>query len=140
MMWTALHRHDETLIDSKPTEGPESSSFYGATHKGHPCTIWCGDTKSNFSWLYQHGLALSAEYERRYYKRHRSLKAIKLAYRYKHIIPDGELTEFAQAMPDEYKRSGDAVAAYRAYYKGEKFKFANWRHGKPHWWEAQIGG
>lgn len=134
MMWTALHRHDETLIDKKPETGPLASMFYGATHKGHPCTIWCGDTRTNFAWLYKHGLALCAEYERRYYKKHKSLRAIKHAWTYREIIPEGELTPFAQAMPDEYKCPGDAVKAYRDYYHGEKYRFAKWHHGAPIWW------
>ena len=33
------------------------------------------------------------------------------------------LTPFAQAMPDQYKVSGDAVTAYRAFYLGEKKHF-----------------
>jgi hypothetical protein len=38
------------------------------------------------------------------------------------------------AMPDEYKIPGDPVASYRAYYVGEKLKFATWRHSeKPEW-------
>jgi hypothetical protein len=37
-----------------------------------------------------------------------------------------DITPFAQAMPDKYKVTGDAVRAYRAYYVGEKSKFAKW--------------
>jgi hypothetical protein len=46
----------------------------------------------------------------------------------------GDITDFAQAMPDAYKNQ-DAVAAYRAYYLGEKARFAKWRMGNiPTWW------
>jgi hypothetical protein len=49
-------------------------------------------------------------------------------------INKGGLTEFAQAMPDAYKHE-DVVAAYRAYYLGEKARFAKWRTGNiPNWW------
>jgi hypothetical protein len=49
-------------------------------------------------------------------------------------IDKGGLTEFAQAMPDAYKHE-DVVAAYRAYYLGEKARFAKWRTGNiPNWW------
>lgn len=134
MMWTALHRYDESLIDLKPSMGRWTDLFYGASHTRHRCTLWCGDTRSNFEWLYRHGLALSQEFERRYYKKHKCYKAIKLAWTYRETIPEGELTPFAQAMPDEYKVPGDAVKAYRAYYHGEKYKFAKWHHGAPFWW------
>ena len=51
------------------------------------------------------------------------------------LIPDGPLTPFAQAMPDQYK-DADAVKAYRAYYMGEKKAFAKWKAGNtPHWWK-----
>jgi len=36
------------------------------------------------------------------------------------------LTEFAQAMPDEYKVPESAVDAYRQFYRGEKMGFARW--------------
>ena len=45
------------------------------------------------------------------------------------------LTEFAQAMPEQYKVPGDAVAAYRAFYLGEKASFAAWTlRPEPAWW------
>jgi hypothetical protein len=47
------------------------------------------------------------------------------------------LTEFAQAMPDEYKVPGDAVLAYRQFYLGEKMGFAKWtRRDLPYWVKA----
>jgi hypothetical protein len=50
-------------------------------------------------------------------------------------VPDGALTEFAQAMPEQYKVPGDAVAAYQAYYIGEKWEFAQWtRRPAPEWY------
>jgi hypothetical protein len=48
-------------------------------------------------------------------------------------LPEGELTPFAQAMPDEFKHE-DAVQAYRAYYHSKTF--AKWEKGTPapDWW------
>ena len=43
------------------------------------------------------------------------------------------LTEFAQAMPDEYKNE-DAVIAYRTYYLEDKWRIASWKFGSPNWW------
>tara|TARA_R100000951_G_C2495688_1_gene135843 strand:- start:210 stop:344 length:135 start_codon:yes stop_codon:yes gene_type:complete len=41
-------------------------------------------------------------------------------------------------MPDEYKREGDPVGAYRAYYKGEKAHFAKWNYtATPYWWDNE---
>lgn len=54
-------------------------------------------------------------------------------------IPNGELTPFVLAMPDEYKIKGDPVASYRAYYKGDKTegKLGKWtKLGLvPEWWK-----
>lgn len=27
---------------------------YKEAHKKHPCTLWAGDTKQNYKWLYHH--------------------------------------------------------------------------------------
>lgn len=52
-------------------------------------------------------------------------------------LTKGKLTEFAQAMPDQY-RDIDAVKAYRNYYLGEKLCQKSWRweyknREKPEW-------
>jgi len=44
----------------------------------------------------------------------------------KHTFTDNGLTEFAQAMPNEFKFKNNAVRAYRSFYRGEKSKFAKW--------------
>ena len=53
--------------------------------------------------------------------------------------PDGELTSFAQAMPEEFKVPGDAVTAYRKYYIGAKSRFAKWKFTKiPDWYAEAL--
>jgi len=47
-------------------------------------------------------------------------------------LPDIPQTPFAQAMPSQY-RSECAVTAYRAYYMGEKARFATWKTQTPDW-------
>ena len=50
------------------------------------------------------------------------------------ILPPGPLSDFAQAMPPEFKRSCP-VEAYRAYYNGAKRDLAVWSgRGQPYWW------
>jgi len=48
-------------------------------------------------------------------------------------LPDRPMLPFAQAMPDQYRQS-DTVAAYRAFYRGEKARFATWKGNTPAWW------
>lgn len=113
-----------------------------ATMVHHPCTQWVMRTNKNYLWLYQHASAMLMEYNLRYHKIHAMEKLISV-----HLsscpknIPLGDLTPFAQAMPDKY-RSEDAVTAYRNYYLGDKARFAKWKNVQaPNWWieGVQIG-
>ena len=52
-------------------------------------------------------------------------------------IEDIGLTDFAQAMPEQY-RCEDAVKAYREYYMGEKQNIAKWRNEIPDWFDISI--
>jgi hypothetical protein len=104
-------------------------------YHNHPCTRWCGDSRENFNWASIHALELCNEYTKRYSKIHSCQKGIEKLCDMDYLIPEGELTKWAQAMPDEY-RDEDAVKAYRTYYKKDKKEFATWKMGNvPDWWE-----
>jgi hypothetical protein len=112
------------------------SPLYRSTMINHPCTIWTRETIENYLWHAQHAMELCREYTRRYDRIHGSQKVIEWCV--KNIptnITSGDLTPFAQAMPDEYKDSTNSVNAYRQYYIGAKFTFAKWKSGfVPDWW------
>ncbi len=136
MMASALRRHgatDDIMPLAKTTGRP-----YKGGYQHHPCTVWCGDTQMNYLWLAEHGRTLSAEYTMRFGKIHACSSAIQHMEQYFHMIPVGILTEFAQAMPDDFKVRGDAVSAYRNYYSNDKRRFASWNKGTPapQWWET----
>jgi len=114
--------------------GSDDVVLYKSTHKHHPCTLWAAQTRANYYWLYDHFKALSDEYTHRYFKTHLSWSKLcdVVAHPPAQMRNDG-LTQFAQAMPDEYKRD-DAVSAYRAYYINEKAKILTYtRRDKPNW-------
>ena len=114
MMASALRRHGAT--DEQMPLTKVGRPYLGG-YKNHPCTIFAGDTRTNFKWLAHHAEALLDEY-------------------YHKMIPEGDLTPFAQAMPDEYK-DDDAVKAYRAYYhsKADSKGGVHYRHtSPPDWW------
>jgi hypothetical protein len=106
----------------------------------HPCSRWLYDSPSNVAWVIAHGLAMCAEYSRRYgNKTHGSqLGLLQVRKLFIHNFPGvswEEHTEFVQAMPDEFKVPGDAVTAYRNYINGYK-GYAEWRYSeKPDWWD-----
>ena len=105
---------------------------YKPTHQNHPCSMWARESWGNFGWLLMHGLALSGEYTYRYGKTHAAgsvLSEIMEAVTYRDFEAK-EQTPFAQCMPVQY-RGTDAVQAYRAFYLGEKARFARWRKSRP---------
>jgi len=76
---------------------------YRLTHKNHPCSIWVRKSYSNYIWLLDLTRALLDEYTYRYGKKH----ACERVYDWCAInlpnIEDKGLTDFALAMPDEFK-------------------------------------
>ena len=110
---------------------------YKSTHVKHPCVLWVEESYDNFTWLQNLAIALNDEYAYRYNKKtdHKSMSVLPQIKQ--HRFESNGLTEFAQAMPDEYKVPGDAVRAYRQFYLGEKMGFATWtRRRKPAWARA----
>jgi hypothetical protein len=114
---------------------------YRRTHYNHPCTRWLRTSCDNWEWLVAHGLALAAEYQHRYGRRHASAAVITWCddnAPHASRFPLQGLTAFAQAMPAQY-RDVDAVVAYRAYYRAEKARFAKWsRREVPAWFEEDT--
>ena len=126
-MLSTVHSLD-TVQDNKIT-------LYKPCFHNHPCTIWARASKSNYYWLANHTFELTNEYSSRYYgKIH---KSTDMAYWFTQNapsnLPNTICTDFAQAMPEQYKNS-DGVAAYRAYYLGEKARFAKWKLGNEPMW------
>jgi len=107
---------------------------YKSTHIKHPCVLWVEESFDNFSWLQNLAIALNAEYRYRFERDfdHKSISVLDEIATYSYDSQG--LTEFAQAMPDQYKVPEDAVKAYRQFYLGEKMGFAKWTKRKiPQW-------
>jgi len=128
MLSTAHHVYDT----------PQAPLVYKQAHLNHPCTIWVRESVDNYAWTYELFRELNNEFVARRGKIH--LSWVKLSDHLAHTpsLPLCGLTPFAQAMPDEYKRE-DAVEAYRAYYRGDKARFAKWEWPTaqtPDWWDS----
>ena len=132
MMASALRRHGATDEDMPLTKAGKP---YKGGYKHHPCTVWAGDSQENWMWLAHHAMQLCEEYYKRFNKMHACTDPIYHMIGLQKIIPNTELTPFAQAMPDEY-RNDDAVVAYQAYYHSKQF--AKWEKGTPapDWWQG----
>ena len=124
-----------STVHSLDTVQDNKIKLYKPCFHNHPCTIWARASKSNYYWLANHTFELTNEYSSRYYgKIH---KSTDMAYWFTQNapsnLPNTICTDFAQAMPEQYKNV-DGVAAYRAYYLGEKAKFAKWKLGNEPMW------
>lgn len=122
-----------TVLTENGVEAP-----YRPSHIHHPCTLWAGESLSNWRWLRELALALNREYRYRF-ESARDHSSAKVARGLPEPpIPEVGLTEFAQAMPEEYRVPGDAVAAYRRFYIGEKAGFASWtKRPVPDWFTPE---
>lgn len=112
----------------------------GGYHK-HPCSIWAGDTRSNFNWLCDHAKETCKEYTFRYGKTHFCEKGINQLSSLNYLIPEGDLQSFAIAINESMIcrqlpnfESMSPVEKYRNYIKMDK-PFAKWEKGrsKPDW-------
>lgn len=110
---------------------------YKSTHLNHPSVLWVEQSFDNFLWLKALTLALNEEYKYRYDKQtdHKSIAVLEKIKHYQYSSHG--LTMFPQAMPDKYKVKGDAVAAYRNFYVGDKAKFAKWTKREAPGWFTQ---
>ncbi|MDW3094228.1 MAG: pyrimidine dimer DNA glycosylase/endonuclease V [Gammaproteobacteria bacterium] len=111
---------------------------YKSTHVKHPCVLWVEESYDNFLWLSKLAVSLNEEYKFRY-KKTKNHSSIEVLNKIKlNKFESIGLTEFAQAMPEQFKVQGDAVSAYRNFYLGEKMKFAKWTRRKPPFWVKDI--
>lgn len=135
---SALRRHGAT--DSQMPLTQSGRPLLGG-YRHHPCTQWCGNSRSNFQWAILHAIALAEEYRDRYGKEHSCSSGIEHMADMSTMIPEGSMTPFAQAMPDKY-RNTSAVVAYRNYYfydKRENIQ-CQWNKSRqsPDWWNRML--
>ncbi len=125
----------QLLCTALASVGISEPWMYEPTHRDVAISRWVRESRGNFEWLVEHGLALCSEYTRRYGREHASESIIRACSAIRFPV-EGERTSFVQVMPDEY-RNEDAVTAYRNFYQKAKVRFARWRHSeKPSWMPA----
>lgn len=115
---------------------------YKSTHRNHPCSVWVSKSRANAQWLLTLVEALNLEYRYRYNRsvNHKSYDMLldfdaetKLQ-----VLPDSGKTDYALAMPDQYK-SADAVESYRNYYSGDKTALLQYtKREQPEWLRGLI--
>ncbi len=144
----AANFSEEMLGYGKLTK--KDGGHYKTTHKNHPCTVWGRECKANTAWMILHGLAICAEYHRRYGKVHgcfqAHLDAKRLFEQNGGSLSDWvNHTPFARAINvdlyPEIRRNYriSTTEAYRQYmhHKG----YAAWNKlpaSKPTWWNDKV--
>ena len=93
---------------------------YKSTHVNHPCNVWIRKRQANWEWLFKHGLALCAEYTKRYGKVHKCEQIIWDLYPQSSRLPGGPMTPFVNCAANkelgiDYKDIDDATIAYQLY-------------------------
>lgn len=106
------------------------------SHYNHPCSLWVRESRSNMRWMIQWARSLDKERMIRYNKEnpHFTMEFIKWTEDNieDSLVPEGDLTTFAQAMDEEFKNN-DPILAYRDFYKYEKALTHTWKRNKPEW-------
>lgn len=98
---------------SKAVEG-----LYKATHINHPCTRWVTANTGAWCWTYLHGIALIAEYKRRYLQTHACGDVLKGLYIRRGLEDIDQVQLLARRAPPLGANTWDeTIAHYRAYYK-----------------------
>jgi hypothetical protein len=124
----------QLLNNAIQQHNPDFSKIYKVTHKNHPASKWASTNRANFNWLNNLVLALCKEYTYRYGRIHKCQSILEYFATSEFNIPIGELTPFAQCMPEIYRQT-NAVEAYREYYRKEKQHIAQWKNRPiPYWW------
>ena len=138
------------VLDGVQTEGKSKSGrkskkwslpndddniMYSATHVNHPSAVWARQSTNNYIWLYNHLLALGAEYSHRYSRTHITISKLSaiLSNPPKNLTKQ-EFTKMPSCMDTSYIVSEDPVENYRNYYnKGKRSLFRWTKRNPPNW-------
>jgi len=119
--------------------------LYKAVHFNHPCTVWTRESCCNYSWHYEHFVALCDEYTYRYGKKHATDEKLRnvLSKLPNKINRKGGMTPFKLAMKSNPEcvvhglGGTDAVATYKNFYqtKQHRFKMVWTKRPVPEWFK-----
>jgi hypothetical protein len=127
LLYTAHHENGGTAIikESAPICLSTGNRGYKSHMKNHPCGIWTRESLAHYSWLLWLAKDLVAEHAHRFSPKNPHASLVHLEW-LEANPPPGLLTKTVwirdppTAMPVEYKKEGDSIASYHAYYNGSK--------------------
>ena len=117
------------------TGGRLPDGFPKLTHRNHPSTIWTRSSIHHYRWLAEHTVEICEEFNRRFGKLHSWDSISRWFLENAPDLPDIKFEEPPQVVDSYMMVDGNAVLAYRRYYREKKSAFARWRHSPtPEWW------
>ena len=116
MLCTAHHVNGSTL---------DTDVLYKKTHVNHPSTVWCRTSTSNYTWAYDHFVALCDEYTHRYGKVHLTDTKLRELLKTVPTMSADAFTKAPKCMPTEYQ-TGSLIQSYQNYYYYTKRSFAKY--------------
>jgi hypothetical protein len=152
-MLSTTHRLLDGTVELRPSKSgkrmvkyfklPDSREnvLYKNVHETHPCTLWTMENSMNYSWHYDHFIALCNEYNYRYGKIHSTDTLLRSAL----IDPPNNMknsnciTKQPLAMKSNPEcMMDDVVESYRAFYqtKQDRFKMAWTERSIPEWFQV----
>ena len=134
LLYTAHWSTGDPDFSSAPSRMDGTPGYQSIRNPGHPSAVWTRASLMHYMWLANLGLALCQEYRRRFSNRlHACEEHIFWLYAHPPPLPERGWTQPPQAMPDQY-RTGDSIAAYRAYYREGKAHLLTYTgRARPHW-------
>ena len=128
----------QLLCTARHELGSSGDISYKPTHKNHPCAKWVRESSANYIWTYNYGIALCNEYRYRYEREHACEKILNECMADKPKFSKVGMTQFALAMPDEFKRVGRPFLSYKLYYLSKKEKLRKWKsRSTPYWFNNE---
>jgi len=135
------------VVDGDEVADREGLYKLSKRHKNHPCSVWARASHWNYWWLSELWAYLGEEFTHRYGKVHKS-STLHWLYCAPKNIPHrrilSKLTPPPQCMFDEFKCNPnsasfeDTILAYRAFYIGDKSRFAKWTNRDVPDWYKQL--
>jgi len=148
LLYTANHENGGTaaILASAPICQTTGNRGYKSHSKNHPSALWVRESLAHYIWLLALAKELVAEHMFRWLRKTPHASLVHLDW-LEENPPPGLLTKTkwmrdpTPAMPVEFRREGDVIASYRAYYNGakrEKGILKYTRRHMPHILEQRI--
>ena len=131
-----------TVLRKADPEFADAHGLYKMAHKNHPCTLWAGETRSNYMYAFMLWQYMCLEYTYRYGKHHATERFVEAFREGAKLVPEGLMTRHPECFGEHTDLKSDEfwpVDSYRKFYntKQHRFKMTWTNRDVPYWFEYQ---